>query len=144
MRGDEGRDRSEGSISTTSCIRSYVQSTVKPQACNLQPLLRALQIRVHAPDHEQESHPPRTSDAVLAGPDLEDLVADGRMVSIDQFTALAADGKLRSMLQSDAMQQAIRVIDSSSNRETALARALDNPQFSELCDQVLDHVSCNK
>jgi hypothetical protein len=88
--------------------------------------------------------PARPVDPLLIPPELECLVEDGKMVSREQFAALAADTKLKSMLQNSSIQQVIREVDCSNNRERALELALDNPHFSALCSTVLDHISCNK
>lgn len=102
-----------------------------------------LQVRISSPDTEN-APAARPLDPLLTPPELEDLVADGKMVSRDQFAALAADTDLRSLLQNSSIQQVMREVDCSNDRESALGLALDNPQFSALCDKVLDHVSCNK
>lgn len=102
-----------------------------------------LQVRITAPDCATEQKE-RSVSCLLTPPELEDLVADGKMVSREQFAALAADRKLRSMLQNSSLQQVIREVDSSKDREKALQLALDNPQISALCDNVLDYISCNK
>lgn len=102
-----------------------------------------LQVRINAPD-TPKPQAARPVDSLLKPPQLEDLVADGKMVSRDQFAALSADTNLRSILQNSSIQQVIREVDCSNDREKALGLALDNPQFSALCDKVLDHVSCNK
>jgi hypothetical protein len=106
-----------------------------------------LQIRIQALVRQQdEDDKQRTcvSDAVLVAPELEDLVAGGQVISKAQFNALAADDDIKSMLRSQAMQKVVRDIDDASHRERALAGALDNPQFSALCESVLDHISCNR
>ena len=102
-----------------------------------------MQVRIRAPD-AASSQPARPLNPLLTPPELEDLVADGKMVSRSQFAALAADTNLRSMLQNSSIQKVIREVDCSNDRERALGVALDNPQFSALCDTILDHVSCNK
>ena len=80
-------------------------------------------------------------DPLLVSPELEDLVKDGRMVSIDQYKALAQDVSMQQMLQQPDMQTALASIDSAHSRETELSTALKNPQFSDLCERILDHVS---
>lgn len=99
-----------------------------------------MQIRI-VPPPESKSSPKQELNPLLISPDLEDLVKDGRMVSMEQYKAIASDQNSRQMLEQQDMQQVLRVIDSSSSREAELSTALRNPQFSAFCERVLDHVS---
>lgn len=99
-----------------------------------------VQVRITAPEGTANSAQ-KPLNPVLVSPELEDLVKDGRMVSIDQYRNLAQDAEIQRALQQPDMQQTLASIDSAPAREAALSAALENPQFSALCEQILDHVS---
>lgn len=63
------------------------------------------------------------------------------MVSIEQYRSLAQDVRIKGLLQQRDMQEALVAVDSAATRESALSTALENPQFSALCEHILDHVS---
>lgn len=100
---------------------------------------RYMQVRINSPEDSRTLQQPLNP--LLVSPELEDLVKDGRMVSIEQYKALAQDTRIQQMLLQSDMQKTLASIDSASSRETALSTALENPQFSDLCEQILDHVS---
>eukprot|EP00892_Ulva_mutabilis_P000924 jgi/Ulvmu1/10832/UM007_0006.1 len=99
-----------------------------------------VQVRVTAPESSAKNQQ-KPLDPLLVSPELEDLVKDGRMVSIEQYQSLAQDTEIQAMLQQPDMQKALVSVDSAPAREAALSAALENPQFSALCEQILDHVS---
>ena len=99
-----------------------------------------MQVRI-TPPAEGSTGKQSPLNPLLVGPELEDLVKHGRMISTEQYKALAQDTGIQDMLQQPDMQKALASIDSASPREAELSGALSNPQFSNLCERILDHVS---
>ncbi|PRW33328.1 HIT-type Zinc finger family isoform 1 [Chlorella sorokiniana] len=62
---------------------------------------------------------------------------DTARLSREQFEALAANEELRWMLRDERLQKVVCDIDSAPDRERALLRALQAPNFKEFADKVL-------
>ncbi|KAK9829766.1 hypothetical protein WJX72_007768 [[Myrmecia] bisecta] len=71
-------------------------------------------------------------------PEAETEEAEGTScLRQEQLELLVGSEELRAMLRDERLQQAIKQIDSSKDREAALDRALQSPNFEDFSNKVL-------
>ncbi|PSC69241.1 translation initiation factor IF-3 [Micractinium conductrix] len=71
----------------------------------------------------------------------EEEAADVARLSADQLQALADNEEVRWMLRDERLQKVVAQVDGAPDRERALLRALQAPNFKEFADKVLGVVA---
>ncbi|KAL6785392.1 hypothetical protein ACKKBF_B00075 [Auxenochlorella protothecoides x Auxenochlorella symbiontica] len=66
---------------------------------------------------------------------------DVEFLSAAQYELLANQPEMQQLLSNPELQSVVRSVDSAADREKALVKALESPNFKEFTDKILNIVS---